>query len=147
MTLKDETEPENPTANSARNPSVGRIIAALLVMYWAALLVATHLPGSGGGLPPLIWDKALHAGAFTGLTFLLLLAWNWGRPATLVNYATVLLLVAGYGALDELTQLLVPLRNADVWDWVADVIGAIGGAVFYALIRFVNVGVSKRFFS
>ena len=45
--------------------------------------------------------------------------------------ATVICVAAMYGAFDELTQLLVPRRTADLRDWAADVVGAtLGVAAF-----------------
>ena len=67
-------------------------------------------------------DKWLHGIAYAVMAWL---AWqalqHWplshpGRWAWL--YA------AGYGATDEWHQSFVPGRHADVWDWLADAVGA-----------------------
>jgi VanZ family protein len=62
-------------------------------------------------------DKIVHGTAFGVLAGFLYLA--TGKPLLAV------LLASGYGAFDELHQATVPGRVADVWDWVADTIGAI----------------------
>ena len=62
-------------------------------------------------------DKVIHAGVFGILAVFVLLA--TGRPALSVVLASL------FGAADELHQATVPGRNADVFDWVADTIGAL----------------------
>jgi VanZ family protein len=38
------------------------------------------------------------------------------------------LIASGYGIVDELHQYFVPGRDCNVWDWIADTLGAICGA-------------------
>ncbi len=68
-------------------------------------------------------DKLFHI-----LTFGLLavIAWNAFRPGTLPARSHLLAwgYAVLYGALDEWHQYHVPGRQADVWDWLADVVGA-----------------------
>jgi VanZ family protein len=40
----------------------------------------------------------------------------------------IVIIVAAYGISDEVHQSFVPGRDCNVWDWVADTIGAILGA-------------------
>jgi len=72
-------------------------------------------------------DKLLHALAFGGLALLLTRAVHFLRPS--VTLAKKLLLgCAGsslLGLLLELCQALTSYRSADVWDWVADTLGAL----------------------
>lgn len=107
-------------------------LSLLLVgAYWCALFVGTHLPR------PLVDmhflnDKLLHFAGFAGLAFLLAWSQNSLRPAwstALVMLATV----SVYGAVDELTQAVVPGRTTDIWDWLADVSGAAAGLAAFAL--------------
>lgn len=108
------------------------LVILLAVAYWALIFVLTHLPGmapKGGG-----WlDKFQHAGAFGGLAFLLCAAWTIFRPPGLLMAAAVIGIAATYGALDELTQMLVPRRSADVRDWIADVVGATLGVMMFLI--------------
>ena len=109
-----------------------QILAIALVVYWAVLCVGTHVPGGVIVTPPTS-DKVLHAVAYLGLTLLLVLLsrhLGWQRWRL---YAGTLLIASCYGAMDELGQILVPGRNADVNDWAADVLGAVAGLTLYWL--------------
>lgn len=104
--------------------------------YWASLFVLTHKPSA----PPKergINDKLLDALAFGAGSFLLgLTLWassRIDRSAATVP-AWVLILVALYGAADELTQPIVG-RVADPGDWLADVGGAAVAAAFLFVLR------------
>jgi VanZ family protein len=72
-------------------------------------------------------DKLLHALAFGGLALLLARAAHWLRP----NGSLATKLVRGaagsslLGLLLELCQALTAYRSADVWDWIADTVGAL----------------------
>ena len=48
------------------------------------------------------------------------------RPLTLAVVATIVALLASYGAFDEVTQPIVG-RDCDFWDWVADMAGILVG--------------------
>ncbi len=119
-----------------------RVAVGSLALYWAALFVATHVPSpwdepsgpSGQG------DKLEHFVAYAGLGFLLvwsmLAVWSRLRPRWAFAIAVV------YGAVDELLQGLVPTRVPDVWDLLADAMGAlIGVALAVLMVRVVR----KRF--
>ncbi len=104
----------------------GRGWAAVAV--WVAIqLTLTSLHGSSipVSLPhPLDWFG--HAGLYAGLALLIARVgafhgWKWQR-----------LILAGAlislgGALDELHQLFIPGRAAEVGDWMSDTIGAAVG--------------------
>jgi VanZ family protein len=111
-------------------PKRGRLVArmalaALLAAYWLSLFLGTHIhrvPQSLAGHN----DKLLHLCAYGGLS-VLLLAWRISRgPASIRTVAVFWLLIAGYGAFDELTQILVG-RQCDFFDWTADLTGAAFG--------------------
>jgi VanZ family protein len=114
--------------------------ALLLGTLWAALFAATHVPMKRPkAQSALEVDKFEHVAAFALLASVLCLAatsMHMGGPRL---YAAVVLLLALYGAFDEITQLAVPSRTADVWDWIADMTGATIGVTAFALAR--------RFFS
>lgn len=108
--------------------------AALL--FYSGLIRLGELP-EVGVVPT---DKLLHTLAFGGLALLLARAADWFWPA--FSFAKKLV----YGALGssvaglalELCQALTPYRSADVWDWIADSLGAaLASGGFYALWRWV----------
>jgi len=115
-----------------RSPST-RTVAAALVVYWGALCIGTHLPGGSVGTP-LVSDKMLHFLAYTGLGFLIAMLLPLLGIRDSRAYLTALLIAVGYGAIDELGQIPIPGRNADVVDWLADVAGAVAGVMCYRLM-------------
>ncbi len=113
------------------------ISSALLAAYWLALFVATHTPvrvARGAKLP---WDKLVHFGSYGVLA--LMLAWTVHGRSQLTRLSALLLfgVIALYGAVDELTQRLVPSRSADFADWVADCAGGAIGLTAFALIMWL----------
>src|SRR5690349_15212493 len=82
-----------------------RIAIVVLSFYWMALFCGTHTPNPGVAIQQAN-DKVLHFSAYAGLAFLLaavLTAFRL-RVNTLFSSWAV---AAGYGALDELSQMLV----------------------------------------
>jgi VanZ family protein len=103
--------------------------------YWAALFVGTHLPrlprvGAPGGT-----DKAAHFFGYAGLAVLtclvLLRRKRWSPGAGLAILAGLM----AYGVIDELLQIPIPNRSADVLDWVSDALGAAVGIVIFRAIQ------------
>ena len=84
-------------------------------------------------------DKFLHACAFGSLAFTLsywFAADKWlTKPFR--YFAVVCLIAACYGISDEIHQIFVPGRDASIYDWFADCIGAVL-AVFLRL-KIVNI--------
>jgi VanZ family protein len=82
------------------------------------------------------WDKLQHMLAFGVLSiavgFWIRLAF-WRRRTVLALSITTLI-GSVYGAIDELHQYFVPGRDSDVWDWVADTLGAFLGALAIMLL-------------
>ena len=78
-------------------------------------------------------DKVLHVCAFVCLTFVASRSWPPGRQST---WGVALGLVL-YGALIELVQSQLPMREASLADWAADTLGiALGLALAYGLRAF-----------
>ena len=99
-----------------------RAILIACMGVWLIEVVATHTPAARA--PRLhVSDKVVHTVAYFllgGLFWLTLLAYGmrrWKRPIC------VLVTLAVYAAVDELTQELVAGRQAAVSDWLADMIG------------------------
>ena len=97
---------------------------------WAAVLfLLSELEGTSALLPAGV-DKVVHGGLYS----ILGLSLAWGRARTGFAGSTVLLLIigAGYGALDEWHQSFVPGRDANLGDWMADVVGVMLGLMLFA---------------
>ena len=102
----------------------------------AALALVTQLlllpePSFVPSITAVITDKVLHAAVFGALAAMLwVLA---GGRAALAVFG----LAVGIGVLDEMHQLFVPGREADLKDLLAD---AAGAAVALYLVKFVPLG-------
>jgi VanZ family protein len=119
-------------------------IAAILLLYWGAIFLATHTPPVHMPTDIPYSDKLAHFTAFAGLAFLLTLALYIWRPFRWRWLLVAVMIAAIYGMLDEFTQSYVG-RHADVRDWLADVAGAIFGASA-GLVTFLVVRSFYRLF-
>lgn len=109
------------------------IARLLLIGWWTAMFVGTHLPlESIGGHPPLP-DKLVHFLMFAGLGMLLPLCSGWRPPLLGRRWLLLLLGIAAYATFDELTQIPVG-RDAEWLDGVADLLGGLAGLLTAALI-------------
>jgi len=108
-----------------------------LSVYWGGMFLGTHMPRGFKSLGH-VDDKVLHFGAYAGLGFLLAAMLSSFRLRFRAIFVT-LLVAAVYGSLDELSQLPIPGRQADLADWFADVLGAgMGVAMFAIMLPIVN---------
>ena len=87
-------------------------LAAAAAIMLALLFLRSHGVPSG-------WDKAAHFSTFALITALL-----WHGTAGRAPLA-VLGAVVAFGALDEVHQLFMPGRSAELADFVADATGAL----------------------
>lgn len=98
------------------------------VLVWAcAILVMTSWPGNPKTLEPALpeLDKLAH---FSVYCVLAVLTWRaLTAPRTRSALISAFAAIAVFGALDELHQLYVPFRDASVFDWSADLLGALIG--------------------
>ena len=104
-------------------------------LVWSALIFAGSASSSLGSLPvflPQGIDKLVHACEFAVLAVLTARAL---RQAVSGPLRTCLLggcaIAAVFGVSDELHQLFVAGRSADIADWIADVTGACLGCLAY----------------
>ncbi len=105
--------------------ALGIWAAAIL---WLSSLPPQELPDTAF----LFWDKLNHFVAYAIGGWLAAAAVRTSRPRLGVAVALVVgvVLIAAFGILDEAFQTLTPGRTGgDVDDWVADVLGAITGAL------------------
>ena len=105
----------------------------LLLGFWLSAFIATHLPRLPVSVRQ-VNDKTLHGISFAILGCLFSWVLHGRVPGAVRHCATVLLVLAIYGALDELLQIPVG-RSCDIRDWFADMAGAVVGlAVFYCAL-------------
>ena len=110
----------------SRGPSLR--LWAPVVIYMAAIFFVSADPDPG---IPAGTDKTLHLLAYFGLAVLVLRAVA-GRLPVRLDLRTVaigMLITVGYGVCDEVHQMFVPGRVADLSDVLADAAGAFSGAV------------------
>lgn len=106
-----------------------RVRDALPAIAWmAAIFALSSVPVSGLPGPP---AYVAHFIEYAVLAVLLAFAFRHSPPST-VLLLTIAIAVA-YGATDEVHQIFVPTRTADVLDWVADAAGAAVGAGAFAI--------------
>ncbi|HKO50806.1 MAG TPA: VanZ family protein [Polyangiaceae bacterium] len=93
------------------------------LIFYAGLVRIAALPQVGF----VATDKLLHALVFGGLGLLLARAVHWLRSSASLIRKLVLGCVGSslLGLLLELCQAVTAYRSADVWDWVADTLGAL----------------------
>ncbi len=98
---------------------------------WAVFIgVLTSWPNPRAlGALPADSDKLGHLAMYAVLGYLVFRALEHS-PSRLAAFAGAVALCAGWGALDEWHQVLVPGRAAEFADWLAD---AAGGAVGVAV--------------
>ena len=110
-----------------------------LTLLWAVLIFV--LSSISYLKPPdigMIWqDKLGHILEFGVFGFLLQRSFNHLKSNVLRVYLVVLILGTVYAGLDEIHQSLVAGREADVADFISDIIGiALGQWLFFTLKRF-----------
>jgi VanZ family protein len=111
-------------------------VAVVTALYWLAMFVGTHVPIAPQ--PAQLrnsLDKLEHLAAFAGLSMLLLAAGALHGIAPRPLIFAVLGIVAAYGLVDEVTQSLVPHRETDFRDWLADMLGTGLGIAAFAIVR------------
>ena len=137
----EEREAPPPPSLAARVARYARAGAVLAATYAAMIFWESSRANPLPFVPKSIFDhdKLLHAGGYAVLGAFLRLALARVRPARRALVLAVLL-ASAYGATDELHQLFVPGRSADVRDWAADVVGATAGAALAAAFLRRRVG-------
>jgi hypothetical protein len=114
-----------------------RTTIILLILYWLALIILAHIPMPQYVRKAGVSDKSLHFLAYLVLTFLL---WFAIRPDEKVSWRKaavwwVLIIVTGYGAVDEVVQSLVG-RTCDATDIAANITGILTGLLLLSFLAF-----------
>lgn len=120
--MKSEPKPKLPSDNNKKLPTATLVFGVMLVLFWGVLFYATHIPLPPGLLPGNS-DKMIHTAAYFVLAVLLLSFLATKGPFTWWAVFIRWIVLAAYGAFDEVTQTLVS-RTADIEDWFADITGA-----------------------
>lgn len=97
-------------------------------LVWAVIiLVLTSIPGARIPHVPLAQvDKLVHVMMYGFLGWLSVRA--AGVPAGVRRAAAVIAAISLFGAADEFHQQFIPGRSMELFDWVADTVGAACGA-------------------
>ena len=124
--------PDQSRSTRNRISAATLVVAVALCVYWGALFYGTHTKLPPGFLPGHS-DKIVHFASYAGLAALLISLRATRGTFPWFSVIGRWMVLALYGAFDELTQLLVN-RSADFYDWCADVVGS---AVGLAIVTFV----------
>lgn len=109
------------------------------ILFCALIFIESSFPSDS--YPDLDFefsDKLIHIGIYFVLAFLAYLSFIHQDKYTLLNkkaYLFTVIFTVIYGASDELHQFFVPGRSCDVFDWIADVIGAILAVLAIILLK------------
>ncbi|MFV0337430.1 MAG: VanZ family protein [Chthoniobacterales bacterium] len=120
---------------------VWAILAWVAFFLWAALATwLSSLPARSLPKAPISFeqmDKVLHAGLFFvgSLFFVIALALSFSRAPRYLLFLASLILLAGFGAVNEWQQVDVFGRSGgDIWDATANLVGVILGSSFLFLL-------------
>ena len=119
-----------------------KITAGLLILYWTALFVATHIPVPNVVREADVSDKGLHLLANLILVYLFWFTVSDGRKANWRRAAPwcVLAITLAYAIFDEWTQSFVAGRSCDPRDLVADLTGTCTGLAVFSFFSFWPAG-------
>lgn len=101
-----------------------------LIVYWIILFIGTSLPSDHISDIFAVTDKLKHFSAYLVLAFLINLNFHFqDKNVKLAQYSLIItfFLCVTYGMLDELHQMWIPNRSAELMDWLADSLGSIVG--------------------
>lgn len=126
---------------SADSRQTGKWIAVSAWLPVVVYMAAIHFLSSLHTLPELpgsfiAWDKAQHFIAYMGLGLLACRA-STLRPllSRIWTNTQAFGIAVLYGAADEVHQMYVPGRSADVDDWIADAAGALFAVIIVIAVR------------
>jgi VanZ family protein len=113
---------------------------APVALYAALIFFLSSLSDTDAYVPPLSIphaDKVLHALLYSPLAILVYRAFRYAGGTWSAAHAAILAIAAStvYGMTDEFHQAFVPLRDANVWDIVADSMGSVVGAWSWAHVE------------
>jgi VanZ family protein len=103
-----------------------------LIIYTGIMILFSSVPGNA--IPEIItfwqWDKVAHCAEFFVFTVLFFRYLVRARRKTPKEALRICLLIGlMYAALDELHQLFIPKRECRIYDFAADSVGILAGAI------------------
>jgi VanZ family protein len=127
------------SSSSQQSDSFRSLVLWGPVAFYALAIFVESSISQVPAFPSGFTDKDGHGLLYAGLAVVVLRATAGGRWDGVGLRAAVLavLFASFYGITDELHQWFVPGRTCDVYDWIADTIGAtIGVVVVWIISRF-----------
>lgn len=121
-----------------RRTLAGLLWFALLCWACGILVLSSLMPQELPEVAFVFWDKANHFLAYVLGGWLAASALRVSRPSVRIATGVILavVVVAVFGALDELLQTFTPGRSGgDIFDWTADLLGACVGAAVSLLTQ------------
>ncbi len=115
------------------------IIYVPLVLYWILLAVLTSVPGPA--LPVILdtGDKFKHFAAYFLLAIYINLSLHFQTKFPNIKkyfFLISIVIIAVYGALDEIHQIFIINRSCEFFDWIADVLGGLlGTTLIYFFVK------------
>jgi VanZ family protein len=103
-------------------PFKHRWVQVLAIIGLMLMLVGIFIGGRQPGAGTLFnapWDKVVHLGTYAVMAMLI------GLAIPKMRLPIVLLLTVSIGACDEIAQLYIPGRSADIGDYAADSLGCL----------------------
>lgn len=109
-------------------PLEKKVFSLILMLYWMALVIITHIPVPMWVRKMGVSDKTMHFAAYMVLGLLIWQASSFGLKANWRKLrpwivSGVLLL---YGIADEFAQIFIAGRSMDALDLVSDILGGAG---------------------
>ncbi len=115
-----------------------------VILYAGLITYLSSLSFSDVESPSFFWgydDKVIHAIEYSLLAILCYRVYRYALGPSFEPYAPLLAIVTAilFGVSDEIHQYFVPLRYSDVWDVVADGVGAsIGVGIWHSFESRMN---------
>ncbi|RJG05776.1 hypothetical protein D3870_06875 [Noviherbaspirillum cavernae] len=109
--------------------------------FFALMVGIGTVPGKATALSSAIYDKLLHFLAYAFITALIYAGLSGTR---ILRGLGTILVVGVLGAIDELSQGLMPYRHANFSDWSVDMIAAMACIASIMLIHTLAIGRRKR---
>jgi len=122
-----------PAERATSWPSWPALLVGTLLLYTFALVISTHLPKVSGLVRTPGFDKVLHFVAYFVQAMLAAAAVAATGRLGRRNAAILLVALAAFGGLDELTQPWFS-RSAEWADWGADCLGIVLGVGLVLLL-------------
>lgn len=114
--------------------TTGTTLLWIVIIFILCAIPGEDIPNPRLNIPQL--DKVVHFGMFFIMSALLSLTLEQHTRFTLKKIYFISIATAfTYGGLIEILQHYFFSRGGDIWDWLADISGAVVGCISYPLIK------------